>query len=202
MSRRLPNERIIWDHPLVKTYGRGKVRTVDYDMWRTDEKMSEEAFERLGSFMHDYRWANYPRMKGCTSGIGVAAGQIQVLPEHAEEVAVRVLLHISDPKNFDQETRARVLEQMQRCPPFAWRRDGTDLDSHEKRVREAIVAKYPDFVGDPLGQVPRCEGFSEGHGDFMRTLLATTRACGYQWGFGRSGSDKEKRELAPTTRSD
>ena len=150
-------ERVLCDNSIVeinRQRGGGRWAVIEYDMWKTGERMSREAFDRLCAFLTSYYKANRPRLRRPRSCMGRTAGYFRVLPEHRDEMAARLLLHLTDPVNYDPVTREQLREFHRQNADCSLRVYGIDFDSRERQVRDRIVAEYPDWVDDPLGEIP------------------------------------------------
>ncbi len=142
---------------IIRRFGPRK-SAVDYDMYNACERMSSEALRPLVNFVRRYHEAHTPpaKRKRLYWVCDPTAGYIQVLPEHAEEFAGRVLVHITDLVNLDPEQHAQVVaEDMETTAeelqgPLAWPR----FEEHIRMIRKEVEAAYPDLLDDPLGHIP------------------------------------------------
>ena len=154
-------EKIIWGLPrvVIQTgHARGRYRCVDYDMWSTCERLSEEAWAELKRFITAYYRTHVPppppkraRPGGTTSRV---SGYLEVYREHAEEFAARVLVFITDPDNLELDGGVQTADVIREVDEWATRHGRPTLAERIAAERRKVVAEYPDLVDDPLGEVP------------------------------------------------
>ncbi len=137
--------RNFWDRPVVRFDEKGPCPKVWYDLRRTAGHLSEERLKRLDDFIRSYVEANGSRMRRVEAITACSAGWFRVLREHAEEMAARILVHITDPCNRDPLLR----EVLMMYEPEA--------HEYDEETRARIAEKWPELVDDPLGTVPVSE---------------------------------------------
>lgn len=164
--------------PYVKVHRQGRLSVICFFTIDFEERLTREAHGLLGDFIEAYYDAH--RLgKRAGARTGLTRGMIQVLPRHAEEFAARLLLFITDPSNFDPEFQAEMAKRRQWWdrlrarnreaaiakhgpdypPPYSLRKPNPNplATTHEGRMKmlhQEVVAVYPDWADDPLGEIP------------------------------------------------
>ena len=83
-----------WELPRIEINRRNRPAQITFDTWNTDMRLSSDAFDRLGKFLVSYRKANLGRKKREGYCMSPSSGEFGVRPEHAEEMAARLLCHL------------------------------------------------------------------------------------------------------------
>lgn len=155
------NEKVVCDVPAVlihRRWGSPRYLIVEYDLWKVCERLSRYSLEQLERFVGSYYKANVPppppRRTKPQSRFGPTAGYIQVFREHAEEFAVRLLGFITDHANFEQFHDVRLTEAIAATDALAVERDQPTHKQRVEAIRQRVTSEWPEFVDDPLGQVP------------------------------------------------
>ena len=118
--------------------------------------------DKLRKFAGDYLEAHY---KGTWTNhsMGVNSGIVLARSPDANEMAARIAVFVTDPKNHDTEVTAawrRSEKWEQRNRKLADPTVEADPISYEQRLEETrsrIVSLYPELLDDPLGDFPRLQ---------------------------------------------
>lgn len=158
--------------PEVRIWKHRQYKVVDYDTCVLCRELTRDAQNRLYRVMWDYygrhnmrgyvRW-RYDEVTDTwlarlerPAWVGRDAGALVVLPEDAGDVAARMLMFVSDPRNHDPErdywlryAKDRYEHRTNRDPFYFH----ILPEDRVKVFRPEIEDAFPELVDDPLGQI-------------------------------------------------
>ena len=150
--------------PWLRVKWRKRYAVVEFQMG-PGHSLSEYDFRLEGFYFAYFRrhrppvdvWpgVEYSQLDPPTMESGMTFGVFVVLPEHADEFARRVLMFITDPRNYSVDSTGVVcyLDDGVLC--------GVDVKSllpkakaNLQRIRTKLTSECPELVDDPLDKIP------------------------------------------------